>query len=211
MRKPAPRRVRRNVEPPDRARSDFFDLAKGQATPKILQWRSFHTGSTRCGSSNRLQGLSPSATFRTPTVDALAFPVAALLPHDGVAPYVAYTAESCHSLIGFDRQGPTLCGHSYPRSDDPKAVAPQSVELRTRFEGPSRVRRAPTFRQGGIARGGDGARTERHRACDSMSAATTAPSALSLSKIERQLFAREGTHVRSRPGANATCRAFPSG
>jgi hypothetical protein len=32
-----------NVEPPDRARSDFFDLAKGQATPNIPQWRSFHT------------------------------------------------------------------------------------------------------------------------------------------------------------------------
>ena len=41
--------MRRNVEPPDRARSDFFDLAKGQATPKIPQWRSFHTGSAARG------------------------------------------------------------------------------------------------------------------------------------------------------------------
>jgi hypothetical protein len=41
-------RVQHNIDPPDRARIDFRDLAKGQSTLRIAQQTRFHTASTLC-------------------------------------------------------------------------------------------------------------------------------------------------------------------
>jgi hypothetical protein len=46
--KRAPRRVRRNIEPPDRVSSDFFLPRQGSSDPQISQWKNLHTASALC-------------------------------------------------------------------------------------------------------------------------------------------------------------------